>query len=248
MKVLLYMLLGLFCGTVVQAQEGNTTEASVKKWLKEKYTAFYASRAKDPAVRQFLLLYDKLDKEGLLCTAKVRPGLEVVAKRTSEETVLINWEASTNLDVVGYILERSLGKNAPYERVSYLGVDASQAYQFVDNNSSAEKSTYRVVQVMALGKNIEKKAEAEGYDTDLTVTAYPNPSAGHFTLSVQSRVNDPLQVRVVDVLGRVVEQRNSLPANQLVEIGAQYRPGIFFLQLRQGGKAKQLKLEKTPER
>ena len=247
------MLLALCYGLCLQAQGVNTTEAKVKNWLKEKHHAFYANRVKDPAVQRFLVLYDKLEKEGLLCVPpnNAPQALEVSAQRTSEETVLVNWEALTNRDVQGYILERSLEKNGPYERVSYMDADqfsTTQAFQYVDRNTSAEKSYYRVVQVMALGKRIEGKAVAEGYDTDLRVNAYPNPTGSHFTLAVQSRLNEPMQLRVMDVLGRVVEQRNSLPANQLIEIGAQYRPGIFFIQLLQGGKTKQLKLEKSDYR
>ena len=184
---------------------------------------------------------------GRICRQTVSPGLKLEAIRTNEETVRVNWYATTATNVEGYILERSLGNNAPFEQVHYIKADPSittQAFQFNDNNSYAEKSIYRVVQVFLSGERLEKKAVAGGYNTDLKVTAYPNPSAHNFTLFIQSRRDEPLQLRVVDVLGRVVEQKDNLPANQLIEIGAQYRTGIFFVQILQAGKTKQVKVEK----
>lgn len=247
MKVLIYVLLALFCGSYVEAQEDKTTETKVQNWLKEKRNAFYADRVKDPALQTFLRLYDKLEKEGTLCPFKYNV-LKISAQRTNEASVRVNWQASTNNKVEGYSLERSFGKDGPYERVYYRSVNNSdtttQLFQYLDNNSYSQKSFYRVVQVMALGKRVEKKAVAEGYDTDLTVKAYPNPSNRHFTLAVHSKLDEPLQITVVDVMGRIVEQKNKLPANQLVEIGSKYHSGTFFVEILQGGKTKQIKLEK----
>ena len=161
MKVLLFMLLALFYGGLALAQGEDPTETRVKAWLKEKRTAFYASRAKDPAVQNFLLLYEQLEKDGRICRQTVSPGLKLEAIRTNEETVRVNWYATTATNVEGYILERSLGNNAPFEQVHYIKADPSittQAFQFNDNNSYAEKSIYRVVQVFLSGERLEKKS------------------------------------------------------------------------------------------
>ena len=91
---------------------------------------------------------------------------------------------------------------------------------------------------------MDKKAVAEGYDTDLFIRAYPNPSNRHFTPAVQSRVDEPVQVRVVDAMGRIVEQTNKLPPNQLIDIGSRYRSGTFYVQVLQGKKSKQIMIEK----
>lgn len=251
MKIWLWVSLALFSGSTLQAQVGNTTEARVKTWLKQQQLTFYANRAKDPAVQTFLRLYDKLESEGILCASRAAApqALKLNAERTSEETVRINWQATTDQTVEGYILERSFQKDGPYERVYYLRstgpANRIGDYQFLDNNSFAGKSYYRVVQVMAAGKQKQEKTVAQGYDTEFTVKAYPNPSAGRFGLAVQSRRDELLQIRVVDVLGRLVEQKNNLPANQLIEIGQQYRTGVYFVQVIQGAKTKTLRLEKA---
>jgi len=53
-----------------------------------------------------------------------------------------------------------------------------------------------------------------------------------------------LFVRVVDVLGRVVENRNSETEGQTFKLGENYRPGIYLLEAIQGNQRKTLKLIK----
>jgi hypothetical protein len=56
--------------------------------------------------------------------------------------------------------------------------------------------------------------------------------------------NDKLTVTITDVLGRVVEKSTNVPANGTVQVGANLRPGIYFLEARQGDDRKLLKLMK----
>ena len=77
--------------------------------------------------------------------------------------------------------------------------------------------------------------------------AYPNPSTSQFTVSVQSsNREEKIQVRVMDLNGRVVELFNNLSANQTLQIGGSYRPGMYIVEMIQGNERKQLKLIKQP--
>jgi hypothetical protein len=77
--------------------------------------------------------------------------------------------------------------------------------------------------------------------------AYPNPSTSQFTVNVQSsNREEKIQVRVMDLNGRVVELFNNLSANQSLQIGANYRPGMYIVEMIQGNERKQLKLIKQP--
>lgn len=78
----------------------------------------------------------------------------------------------------------------------------------------------------------------------LTITAWPNPSKGHFILRVQSSSDVPVQVRVLDVLGRVLEVRHNLPAHSPVSFGSRYRPGLYFVEVKQGTQRQMLSLTK----
>jgi hypothetical protein len=81
----------------------------------------------------------------------------------------------------------------------------------------------------------------------LALKAYPNPSTNKFTVNVQSsNREEKIQVRVMDLNGRVVELFNNLSANQTLQIGSNYRPGMYIVEMIQGNERKQLKLIKQP--
>jgi hypothetical protein len=75
-------------------------------------------------------------------------------------------------------------------------------------------------------------------------TANPNPSSGVFVLQLEGVSNETVSVRVVDMTGRLVEERSNVAANQSIRIGEKYAPGLYFVQVKQGLLSKQLKLVK----
>ena len=80
------------------------------------------------------------------------------------------------------------------------------------------------------------------------LSAYPNPTTSQFTLQIQSSdLNEKVQVRVYDLSGRTVQQFNNLAPNQSLRIGGMYRPGMYFVEMIQGGQRKQLKIVKQPD-
>ena len=62
----------------------------------------------------------------------------------------------------------------------------------------------------------------------LRVVAVPNPSASYFTLQLQGATGAPVSIRVVDVVGRVVETRAGVVANGTLTIGYTYSPGVVL--------------------
>ena len=78
--------------------------------------------------------------------------------------------------------------------------------------------------------------------------AYPNPSISQFSVQIESsdRV-EKVQLRVMDLSGRVVEQFHNLTANQTLKLGGNYRPGMYIVEMIQGDQRKQLKLIKQPD-
>ena len=77
-----------------------------------------------------------------------------------------------------------------------------------------------------------------------SVLARPNPSNSYFTLQLKSNSSLPVTIRIVDILGRVVESRWNLAPNSLVQFGQMYRPGIYFAEAVQGKEKLTLKLLK----
>jgi hypothetical protein len=78
--------------------------------------------------------------------------------------------------------------------------------------------------------------------------AFPNPSTTQFTLKIQSSdASGKIQLRVMDLMGRTIQVLDNLPANQTMQIGANYRPGMYIVEMIQGKNHKQLKLLKQPD-
>jgi hypothetical protein len=80
----------------------------------------------------------------------------------------------------------------------------------------------------------------------LDVRAYPNPSTSSFTIKVSgSNGKELISMTVTDVNGRVVEKRNNLTAGQTVQLGSEYRQGIYLVEMLQGTNRKLVKLFKA---
>jgi hypothetical protein len=81
-------------------------------------------------------------------------------------------------------------------------------------------------------------------DGILTVKAFPNPSPNQFFVLTLSTSSQPLTVKVTSLTGSTVETRTGLAANGLLSIGANYLPGTYFLEVKQGNNKQTIKLVK----
>jgi uncharacterized repeat protein (TIGR03803 family) len=79
----------------------------------------------------------------------------------------------------------------------------------------------------------------------IKLSAYPNPTSNQFTLKPGSSASGFVQVKVVDLAGRVVEVKNSVPSNRPFNIGSKYFPGVYIVEVRQGNETVRLKLIKS---
>ena len=78
----------------------------------------------------------------------------------------------------------------------------------------------------------------------LKVSVLPNPSSTYFTLKLESRNNAPVNMRVVDVHGRVVDAKTGIAANSTLRMGQDYAAGTYFAEMIQGGTRKTIQLIK----
>jgi len=90
------------------------------------------------------------------------------------------------------------------------------------------------------GKAIQEKVNVK----KLQVVAAPNPASTHFVLRLQGGNNEPVQIRVTDAMGRVVELRKKVNANSTITLGATYRAGVYYAEVMQGSKKITVKLVK----
>jgi hypothetical protein len=77
-----------------------------------------------------------------------------------------------------------------------------------------------------------------------TAKAVPNPFSYNFTLITESSNDSPVTLRILDALGKIVEERRNITANGLLHIGGRFRPGIYFAEVIQGKEKVVLRLIK----
>ena len=78
----------------------------------------------------------------------------------------------------------------------------------------------------------------------LVVKALPNPTTDRFVLFTQSSTAQSLSIKVMDAVGRVMEQRTGITANGSISFGQEYRPGVYFVEVMQGGRVQTIQLVK----
>jgi hypothetical protein len=79
----------------------------------------------------------------------------------------------------------------------------------------------------------------------LSIAAYPNPSENQFTLKIESdNLKDRISIRVFDMAGRTIQTFTNLAPGQTVKVGWNYKVGVYFIDMMQGDRHKQIKLVK----
>lgn len=84
----------------------------------------------------------------------------------------------------------------------------------------------------------------DGSPRGLYAIATPNPSRNYFTLHIETDNAELINVRVSDVMGRIVESKTNLSGSQILRIGNNLKAGIYFVELRQGSETQYMKLLK----
>jgi subtilisin family serine protease len=86
--------------------------------------------------------------------------------------------------------------------------------------------------------------KAEQVSLGFDALLYPNPSNSQFSLQVKSAKNETVQVRVIDVTGKVVHQVLSA-STQPIRFGGGLSTGMYIVEVRQGKEVKTLKAVKV---
>jgi 5-methylthioadenosine/S-adenosylhomocysteine deaminase len=86
--------------------------------------------------------------------------------------------------------------------------------------------------------------EEKNHADRITMVALPNPSRNYFTLRIQSNSKALLQLKVMDVSGKIVETRNGMVAKTTFHIGNSFQAGIYLIEVTQGNQKQILKLIK----
>ena len=95
--------------------------------------------------------------------------------------------------------------------------------------------------------NIISRIPENEISNKLQVVIMPNPASQFFTIKIQSLDNKQICMKVIDAVGTKLEEKNNLFPGALLQIGQQYLPGIYFLEIWQGKERAAFKLIKSGE-
>lgn len=122
-----------------------------------------------------------------------------------------------------------------------IGGDAGQACTtiYIPTNTALTTVVTGTTQKATTETAVTKTTEEE-----LKVSVAPNPSTTYFTLKLESRSAIPVNLRVMDARGRVVDAKSKLGANSTIQVGHGYSSGIYYAEFIQGGTRKVVQLIK----
>ena len=124
--------------------------------------------------------------------------------------------------------------------------DVSNPVMPVQENSTIVISgTATTTPTVSNQTNVMAEEEVTAGTESLQVKAFPNPSHSSFNLSaISNDKEEKIMIQVVDILGRIVETR-SMNADQTIQVGEKFRPGVYLVKFIQGRQVRQLKLVKS---
>jgi len=79
----------------------------------------------------------------------------------------------------------------------------------------------------------------------LSCEVYPNPSNSTFNFMLETESNELVTIQLFDLSGRLVQEYNSLPPDDVIAIGEDLKPGIYMTVVTQGTNRKMVKISKT---
>jgi hypothetical protein len=130
------------------------------------------------------------------------------AKR-SNNTVIVNWETTSESNVKGFEIQRKTG-NASFEKIGFVASKALNGsssttlqYSFIDINNSSDASEYRIVSVDLDGRvKISVIRSVDGLRGVAKIMIYPNPAANG-PVNVVFPNSDSRDIQLTDLVGRV---------------------------------------------
>jgi hypothetical protein len=104
--------------------------------------------------------------------------------------------------------------------------------------------TFTVTVVCGPTTTLARKTSEEFGSDQLFMSGRPNPSKDYFTLIINGSSSQPVTIRVMDIMGRVLSFKSKVSPHSTLHIGHEYLPGTYFVQATQGHRVVTLKLVK----
>jgi hypothetical protein len=126
--------------------------------------------------------------------------------------------------------------------VAYYSGDSKYGSGAADLTQVVRQPSITMMQSVEMDNVVQEAAT----DAKFGMKVFPNPSRSQFNVHVESSDrNAKINLRVIDLSGRTVRIIPNLTAGQTVQLGSEYRPGIYFVEMIQGKSRTQTNLVKA---
>lgn len=78
---------------------------------------------------------------------------------------------------------------------------------------------------------VQKETPGQKQEGLFTLSTFPNPSGTFFTIKISSSGNEPVNIKIMNAAGQLVEQLNKRNVNGTYQIGEHYVPGNYLLEV-----------------
>jgi hypothetical protein len=145
------------------------------------------------------------------------------------EGLSYQWYSNTMASTTGAISLNPAGTTATFTP-STITADTTYYYCIIANDCDTLNSDFTEVIV-----NVPI--------TRMEVTVSPNPTEAFFNLKVKSPNNEIMEIRMFDMLGRIVQRLRGTP-DQTFRLGDQVVSGMYIIEVRQAGQVETIKVVK----
>jgi hypothetical protein len=174
-----------------------------------------------------------------------------ISRATVGRTYIIGVRYNTS-PLVGYVTNGTLTANYTFSAkigTQTLANSTSSVILYPNNCASAPASI--ISSRMPDSKEIDNTTNSTNTSTktlsitNLGLKVYPNPTSHHFNVVVEGGVQQTEGVlRVMNMVGQLIEERKQVKPGQLVQLGHQYINGMYMIEYTQGSDRATLKVNK----
>ena len=183
------------------------------------------------------------DQAGLVIDALLPVSLtKFEITRSDCQSVLLEWATASEINNVGFAIERSVGSADNFQQIGFKsGLTSSttnQDYTFADNIESLRANGviyYRLIQKDIDGRSsnsdiISVTVEC-GESERLVISSYPNPTINELYVNFESGAKSATKVVILNSTSQLVQSAKRTTEEQLIMDVSNLTAGIYYVQV-----------------
>jgi trimeric autotransporter adhesin len=164
--------------------------------------------------------------------------LTFTGRLQSDNSALVQWKTSNELNTAQFVVERSLDGSSYVALGSLPAKGTAEAtYSYVDADAGAQSATtlyYRLKSVDNNGQYSFSKIVTIVLAKNINVFLFPNPVKQTLNVQINGSVLSPISMQITDMNGRVVhfERRNVASSSTTLTLDVkQWKPQVYIIKI-----------------